>query len=257
MRNRHLIGSLILSLSILAIASCNRPPEFPNEPSISFDNVEFEVVNPGDPLFEENILRLSFNVADGNGDLGLDGGEGSDGSGPYRPYTLVRDLGGFVEFGQRPTDPPFTCLDYVIEDRENQDLNGDGDLGDTLLIEFNDNQYNIEVDFFVKDGGQFREVEMRAQPLFSQNEQTLCGISFDGRFPCLSSEDNPCSFVTDNDRPIEGVITYEMISGLFLPIFRTDTIQLQFKVRDRALNESNVVTTPEFTLQSIQVTEED
>jgi hypothetical protein len=246
------ITALIFSFAItIMVNSCIRPPELPDTPVISFENVEFEILNAGDPLFEETVLRLSFNVEDGNGDLGLDGGESFP---PYNSFALVVDESGeFIEFGQRPGDPAFTCLDYAVEDRENTDLNGDGDLLDTLLINFNQNQFNIEVDFFVKRFGSFEEVELRSLPPGSPNENTLCGISFDGRFPCLSTDDNPCGFVQENDRPIRGVITYDMNSGLFLPIFRTDTMKLEFKIRDRALNESNISETPEFTLQSISV----
>ena len=243
----------LIALVLISFNSCNRPPELPDEPIISFERIEFEILNQGDPLFERNELRLTFNVSDGNGDLGLDGSDGENNIGPYRRYTLVTENGIPVEFGQRPFDPPFTCLDYVIEDSENSDLNGDEDLLDTLRIEFNQAQFNLDVDFFVKVNGQFEEVEMRAQPLFSANQQTLCGVSFDGRFPCLSSEDNPCDFVSGNNRPIEGEVTYAMSSGVFLPIFRTDTIKLEFRIRDRALNESNLAETPEFTLQGIQV----
>jgi len=241
---------VFLSLFSLAAVSCNRPPDLPVTPEVSFNDVVFEVRNAGDPLFEENILRLSINVKDGDGDLGLAGDEDS---GPYAPYYLVYENGQPVELGQRPGDPPFTCLDYVVEDQENEDINDDGDLEDTFLIDFNYNQFNIEVDFFVKKNGVFEEVDLRAQPRGSANENTYCGISFDGRFPCLSSEDNPCDIVRNSNRPIEGVITYDMKSGLFLPLFRTDTIKLEFKIRDRALHTSNVGESREFTLQSIRV----
>lgn len=246
---KALLFTCIVALGLLI--GCVRPPDLPDTPKISFEKVEFEILNEGDPLFEENVLRLSFNIEDGNGDLGLDGNENFP---PYNPFFVKLDENGnFIHFGDRPNDPSFTCLDYAVEDRENTDLNGDGDLLDTLLIDFNQNQFNIEVSFFVKKQGQFQEVEMRALPPGSPNENTLCGLSFDGRFPCLSSDDNPCSFIKENERPIEGIITYDMNSGLFLPIFRTDTIKLSFKVRDRALNESNLAESSEFTLQSIKV----
>lgn len=244
------ISVLLGCVGLLVFQGCNRPPELPVIPEVSFNDIAFEIRNAGDPLFEENILKLSINVKDGDGDLGLDG---SEDTGPYAPYYLVEENGLPVEFGERPNDPPFSCLDYVIEDRENLDLNGDQDLEDTLLIDFNPNQYNIEVDFYVKRNGVFEEVDLRRQPPNSANANTACGISFDGRFPCLSSEENPCSVVRNTDRPIEGVITYEMNSGLFLPIFRTDTMKLEFLVRDRALHQSNISETPEFTLQSIRV----
>lgn len=237
------------SLLMLVFSSCNRPPELPDQPTVAFDNIEFETLNAGDPLFEENVLRLSMKISDGNGDLGLDGNEIS---GIYAPFELVTDRGNFVEFGDRPEDPPFSCLEYVIEDQENTDLNFDGDLLDTLKINFNKNQFNIEVDFLVKKNGVFEEIDLRAQPPGSSNQNTLCGISFDGRFPCLSTQDNPCDHVRNSNSPIEGTVTYEMKSGLFLPLFRTDTLKLSFLVRDRALNESNVAETPEFTLQSIR-----
>ncbi len=241
---------MVVLVVLTAFASCNRPPDLPDTPSISFERVTFEIRNEGDPLFEENVLSLSFNVQDGNGDLGLDGTEDNA---PYNTFNLITDNGNFVEFGDRPTDPPFSCLHYVIEDAENTDLNNDGDLQDTLLIDFNENQFNIEVDFLVKVNDTFEELEMRAQPRGSANERTFCGISFDGRFPCLSNEDNPCDFIRNNDRPIEGVITYEMNSGLFLPIFRNETLKLRFKIRDRALNVSNVAESTEFTLQDIRI----
>lgn len=251
MRITHYSKSLFaLSALLCLVFSCNKPPILPDTPSISFNNVKFEVKNQGDPLFEETVLSLSFNVQDGNGDLGLDGGENDT---PYNAFDLIPGPSGPIEFGDRPTDPVFSCVNYVIEDTENLDLNNDDDFLDTLLINFNENQFNIEVDFFVKRNGNFEELDMRAQPRGSANETTLCGISFDGRFPCLSSEDNPCGFVRNNSRPIEGVITYEMNSGLFLPIFRTDTIMLEFKIRDRALNESNIARSDEFTLQGISI----
>ncbi len=240
---------LLSFILLLGISNCNRPPELPDEPTVSFENIEFEIINAGDPLFEENVLRLSMKVSDGNGDLGLDGDESA---GIYAPFELVTDGGNFVEFGDRPDDPPFSCLEYVIEDQENTDLNKDGDLLDTLKINFNKNQFNVEVDFWVKKNGFFEEIDLRAQPPGSSNQNTLCGISFDGRFPCLSAQDNPCDFVTNSNSPIEGTVTYEMKSGLFLPLFRTDTLKLRFLIRDRALNESNVAETPEFTLQSIR-----
>lgn len=249
--SKKTIFPLIILTILMVFIGCIRPPDLPDTPEISYQNVEFEVVNAGDPLFEQTILRLSFNVSDGNGDLGLDGREDFP---PYNSFNLLLDDdGNFIEFGQRPDDPAFTCLDYAVEDGENTDLNGDGDLLDTLLIDFNTDQFNIEVDFFVKRFGQFQEIDLRAQPPGSPNETTRCGISFDGRFPCLSSDDNPCNFIQGNERPIEGIVTYNMNSGLFLPIFRTDTIKLSFKIKDRALNESNVAETPEFTLQGIQV----
>ena len=207
--------------------------------------------NEGDPLNESTALTISINVEDGDGDLGLDGDENGF---PYHPFAIRVDGNGRpIEYGDDPNDPPFTCLDYAVEDFENTDLNGDLDKSDTLLIDFNENQYNIFVSFFRKVNGTFEEVDIRAQPPGSANASTLCGLTFDGRFPCLSSEDDPCNFVRNNARPITGVINYDMESSLFLPVFRTDTLMLKVQIQDRALNRSNTIETPEFTLQGIKV----
>jgi hypothetical protein len=240
----------ILFAFILVLAACNRPPDLPITPSIEFEDVDFEVLNPGDPLFETTVLTLSISIEDGDGDLGLSGNEDNY---PYHSFAVIVDGEGRpIEYGENPDDPPFSCLDYAVEAGENTDLNFDGDLLDTILIDFNEDQYNIFVDFFRKVNGVFEEVEIRAQPPGSANSSTLCGQSFDGRFPCLSNDEDPCSYIIDTKRPIKGIVNYNMESALFLPIFRTDTMMIRVKVQDRALHKSNEVETPEFTLQGLQ-----
>ena len=56
----------------------------------------------------------------------------------------------------------------------------------------------------------------------------------------------------DQSRAIEGKIRYAMLSLGWNSIFRNDTIKLELKIKDRALNESNVVSTPDFTLSQIE-----
>ncbi len=240
----------IIAISVLLLA-CNRPPDLSVVPAIAWEGVEFRVENPGDPLQERTVLRVSIQIEDGDGDLGL---SADDDGFIYAPYHVVFNNDGEpVQFGERPEDPPFfTCLDYVDESRENIDLNNDQDLNDTIRIEFNDDQYNFLIDFFRKRNGVFEEVDIRAQPPGSANVTTLCNTSFDGRFPCLSSNENPCEYIEGADRPIRGVLNYDIESFLFLPIFRTDTLMVRIHVKDRALNESNVIESPEFTLQGVQ-----
>lgn len=240
----------ILFILILVLAACNRPPELPVTPTIEFEKVDFNVVNEGDPLFEATVLTLSINIEDGDGDLGLSGNEDNF---PYHPFAVIVDDEGVpIEYGDDPNDPDFTCLDYAVEAGENTDLNFDGDLLDTILIDFNEDQYNIFVDFFRKVNGVFEEVDIRSQPPGSANSSTFCGQSFDGRFPCLSSDENPCSNIIGSNRPLKGTINYNMESALFLPIFRTDTMMIRVQIQDRALHKSNEVESPEFTLQELQ-----
>lgn len=255
--------ALAVCLLTLSLVACfNRPPELPEAPVISFNDIAFEVSTTmiGPVPIETFELKLTLNVSDGNGDIGLDGDENT---GIYREFDFVRYNDPdqtIVQFGERPEDPPFTCVDWILEappgvpEDAVVDYNNDGDTNDTLRIIQNDNRHNIFIRFFEKQNdGSFVETDPRTWPPGSPNEETFCGISFNGRIPCLSSEDNPCNFVVNNDRPIEGTITYAMNSAAFLPVFRTNTIKLEFQIQDRALNRSNIAETPEFTLQDIRV----
>lgn len=100
---------------------------------------------------------------------------------------------------------------------------------DTVYFTLNPNHNNIEVDFFVQSGNEFVEYDMW---------QESC-TTVDGRFPELSS----------NDAALEGTLTYGMTSQLgFATFFQNKQMYLKIKVRDRALNESNPIQTPVFTL---------
>lgn len=251
-------GAMAFMMSLLA---CNRPPDLPLAPTISFNDIVFEVTTNfiGNVPIETFALKLTFNVADGDGDIGLDGAESGR---PFQEFDLIRDANGnFINFGDRPEDPPFNCIDWIIEAPAGVpldatfDYNGDEDRDDTLRIALNENQFNMFVDFFIKQpDGSFVESDVRTWPPGSINEQTFCNTeTFDGRIPCLSADDEPCNFILNTDRPIEGTITYEMISSGFISVFRNETIKLRFQIQDRKLNKSNIVETPEFTLQDIRI----
>jgi hypothetical protein len=102
---------------------------------------------------------------------------------------------------------------------------------DTLYYTPNQNHYNIEVDFLVKDPtapGGFKEFDWREE---------FC-TTFDGRFPVFS----------DKESSIDGTLRYSMTSLGFTSLFSIKTLKLRVSVKDRALNTSNVIVTPEFTL---------
>lgn len=103
---------------------------------------------------------------------------------------------------------------------------------DQLYTTRNQNHYNIEVDFFVKDDPSspdgFREFDWT---------QEFC-TTFDGRFPVFS----------DKLSSIEGTLRYNMKSVGFTTLFSIKTLKLRVTIKDRALNASNTIETPEFTL---------
>jgi len=105
-------------------------------------------------------------------------------------------------------------------------------LEDTLAYAPNPDHYNIEVDFFIKEGNDFEEFDWRA---FSCQ-------TFDARFPVLST----------NDNPLEGTLKYGMFSLGFNALFSIKQFKLRIQIKDRGLNKSNVIETPIYTLDQIR-----
>lgn len=114
-------------------------------------------------------------------------------------------------------------------------------LKDTVYFETNPNHYNIEVDFFVKD------------PTVGNSETTLPGFrEFDWRKEFCTTYDGRFSRLSDTDTPLDGILTYSMASTGFRTVFSVKTLKLRISIKDRALNVSNVILTPEFTLDGIK-----
>ena len=112
---------------------------------------------------------------------------------------------------------------------------------DTVFIRRNENHFNILVDFFVKRNGTYEYFEW-----LTAFDDTGCnGTDFRGRFPVFDYDN------LNSHSSIEGTLKYSMKSNGFDILFRNDTIKLRIKIKDLALNESNVIETPDFTLQGI------
>lgn len=220
MKNKFLLkANSFVFLFALTIFSCEKPPDLPSVPSIEFDKIEFAEFNPG-----ADSLIVFVNFEDGDGDLGLRSGEEGF---PYQPFNFITtESGDLITFSSAGGVPSFNPIDWSI-------TTVDAVL-DTFRVEPNPNHYNFEVDFFVKRGNNFEEFNWLDAPYFQ---------TFDGRFPILFQEENP--------GPLRGNLRYGMTSNGFLPLFRNDTLKLEMRVRDRALNVSNTVETPEFTLLGI------
>lgn len=109
-------------------------------------------------------------------------------------------------------------------------------VSDTLLFEKNDNQYNIDVRFYVLEGNEYKE--------YSWEDNFFCS-TFNSRFPVLFENDSYGS-------PLEGTLRYDMQSTGFLAVFSVKTLKLRVFIKDRALNHSNTIETPPFTLDKIR-----
>jgi hypothetical protein len=99
---------------------------------------------------------------------------------------------------------------------------------DTVYYKPNPNHYTLEVKFFI-DNVEYDWFE------------EFC-TTYNGRLSRLS----------DTDSPLDGVIRYKMTSEFWRFIFSVRKLRLKVKLRDRALNVSNEITTPEFTLEDIK-----
>lgn len=173
------------------------------------------------------------------------------------------------EFGNVDNRPFFSCLDYEIgffnpertfftSDRRILDQNNQSQIKfystltnlsnitktnlitDTVYVNRNKNRFNILVEYFVKRNGQYEVFDW-----LTVFDATGClGVDYNGRFPILDLKN------LNSKSSLEGTIKYKMLSAGFVISFRTDTIKLRIKIKDRALNDSNVIETPDFTLLS-------
>ncbi len=253
----------LTGIAALFLVSCFDPPEYSNVPAIEFESVSFVDVPDTPTEFNPDSLILVIRFKDGDGDLGLDANDPYDTLYPYHTRTFfdtIRNspVGYYYptidttyityktfrtdRYGWKPklsfdTLPSFTkpynCVNWDI-------LSKDG-VVDTFYFELNPYQYNIKVQFFVQQSnGDFKEFNWTEEFAYPQ-----CGITLDGRFPILSKD-------LSRSAALDGRIRYSMPSLGFNFLFSIKTLKLRVTVFDRALNESNAVETPPFTLQQIK-----
>ena len=221
MKVKNYIGILFFCA---LISSCVTPPDnFPTVPEITFRDVKFVPI-PNAP----DSLIISIDFRDAEGDLGLNP---RDIQPPFNALIFKRDNNGaLISYKNRPPEAPsYNPLDWAINP-----LVDNIPVTDTVWVEINPDHNNIFIRFFIKRGGSYNEFNWSAPPFYT---------SLNGRFPRILTEDRA--------RAIEGNIEYGMLSSGWRSIFRNDTIRLDVQIQDRSLNRSNVVSTPDFTLDQI------
>jgi len=226
----HLILNSIIILGFLVIlTACPTPPEFKDEPSIEYEDIQFDQITDtsasGQPL-NQDVISITISFEDGDGDLGLRNEELAP---PYHLFDIpLNQQNELIYFGSDPELPPFSFYDYFIAP-DSLVVNNTLLVNDTILVRFNERHFNIYVDFYVKRPGNddFEQFEWETEPGFYQ--------SFHGRFPILNTE--------DYNRPLNGSLTYEMKSVGFQATFRDYPLYLEVYILDRAGNKSNVIQT--------------
>ncbi|PRY88003.1 hypothetical protein [Mongoliibacter ruber] len=217
---------IYLFFILYIVTSCVSPPEnFPSVPEITFEDMAFSSASGADSL----IVRIGFR--DAEGDLGLNP---TDIDPPFQPVNFKRtNLGELIRYSQRPpTAPSYNPIDWVINPIVNNQT-----VRDTVWVEQNENHNNIFIRFFIKRNGDFTEYRWQDPPFFT---------TFNGRFPRILNN--------NQGQPVEGSLQYAMLSFGWESIFRNDTIRIDVQIQDRALNRSNIVSSPEVTLSQIRRT---
>jgi hypothetical protein len=112
---------------------------------------------------------------------------------------------------------------------------GDNDiyvLRDTFYIKQNPNHFNVEVQFWTKNGdGSFSIYDWKKELCVPQD--------FSQRFPVLTNAQNP----------LAGTLKYAMESIGFKAIFSGRTLKLKVRIRDRALHTSRWLETNDLIIQ--------
>ncbi|RNI24984.1 hypothetical protein EFB08_16210 [Rufibacter latericius] len=140
---------------------------------------------------------------------------------------------------RNPSNVTYDSLILIVRFQD-----GDGDLGlsetlfpDDIKEPFNPGGpffYNMICNIYKKKNGSYERVlDPSGNP-----------ISYNGRFPRVSSE--------DREEPLEGDIRYSIsiYESPFNPIKRGDTVRFDLKIIDRAKHESQVVTTSDVIMYS-------
>ena len=236
---------------LIFIISCKNDDNISETPSISHESIVFKK-SPNN--ITQDSLILTINFIDGNGDLGLSNDENNY---PYHPYNAIIDQNfNWVTYGSMDVSPPlyvyepngmyypfsnednrpsFNCEDYIIDT-----ITSSTEL-DTFYIQQNENNKNIYVEFYKKNGNNFEIIDWRR--IF--DEEFGCGIDFNSRFPPLN--------VGNSSQLLSGKLRYSMVSYGFEIILKNDIFKLKIYIKDRALNTSNIIETPEVTLEEILV----
>lgn len=221
-KHKFFSAVVISVISALVVTSCFPPPELPDEPKISLQDVSFIPSS----VEKFDTMRVIIHFEDGDGDLGLRSTETDP---PYQDYTYVTDGSGDTLTINSPGAPPFNCTDYKVDTFT---LSNGIKKVDTNYIERNERHFNYLIDVLVKDNGKFEKYDF-----LNSNEDCSSGPGPLGRFPILNS--------SGKERPLEGDLEFTN-TDLYRLTFRKDTIKLRISIYDRAGHKSNPVESKEF-----------
>ncbi len=145
------------------------------------------------------------------------------------PDTPIIEYESFVKIRNSQNIDEKGILEFSFTD-------GDGDIGlynwDTVAPY----DYNLFITYFEKQNGEFKEVVLTYFDKITQEYDT---ISFNARIPIINR--------SGEDKAFKGKIEIEMFINNYFSDF--DTIRFDAYIKDRTLNESNVISTPEIVVK--------
>jgi hypothetical protein len=266
------INLLWLSVLLLGMVSCLDTEDFPDTPSIEFNEIRYAEVGG---FLESDSLILKLNFEDGDGDLGLRADDRRDRESPFNDFSLfafnpttervteysldtlsaasqsdLELVDNIIRFSDRRNVPELDTLpDYIFPEycqywREIQIFGPGGDqpiVDDTVYYHANPRFNNIYVRFFIETSPGSNEFE---EFFWEFSRPPECNVNYNGRFPLIND--------VDREKSSEGTITYRMTSVGWRTTFQNNRVKLRIFIFDRAGNKSNEIETPPFRLDEIQ-----
>ena len=243
---RRILLSLLILASSLLLISCNDSddtppkPEFSPIPFIELDKVEIK-------LGENNrdTISITVNYQDGDTDLGLDRNTIETDTVFQQVYYITTDQDTIstlnekaIRFGA-PNQPEFNIWDWRVVDNDQQQY-------DTVRVVYNENYLNGFVDIYVKKPGE--EFEIIDVGQINNPFGEFNGVFLPITDQPLISPEYRFNFIPETR--CNGKLIYRLVFAFsFAFEVGKDTLKFKLFIKDRALNKSNVVETPEILFQ--------
>ena len=247
--------------------ACSPPPKLPATPRIEFIKAEFWDMGLQNP----DSLNVTISFEDGDSNLGLDQGEAYIPRSSNQVYLFransmldferiffIDNDGELLKLNSKWNKPvpydslpdfvhPYNCTNYTTDTTLFYFSATDGsrvEVKDTLYFQPSVDNFNYFIDFLIKQSdGSFERF-----PWESFLGAPSCGETFNTRFTRADVGTSAA-----DDGPIQGRLTYKMISRGFIFELRNKIFKLRIRIFDRSLNASNTVESEELTLDKIQV----
>ncbi|NQZ78010.1 MAG: hypothetical protein HRT61_18190 [Ekhidna sp.] len=270
---------LFVLFSLMLISSCFEKEVFPNEPTIAFEDINFDE--------SEEAFNLSISFEDGDANIGID--EINDLLPPYHFASLIFDADTMLVSDTSEFNPPYIAAPIsflprdiilrngssgqprIIEVFEFQRVGsyfsiGDSDptIGASICEDYQSFQFffaqeyapgfdslsSVSVDALIDPNENYYNAFVEFYEQLPNGSVVL--VDFNEELPGCANTVNlngRIPFFAENAE--KGEITWAITSRLFRIILGQNPIQLKFSIQDRELNRSNTDSTGFFFLEDV------